>query len=107
MGLTYNNSFGMTSVNFNEEKKVLERMKRKNEMELIGKVQYELKKELLKKQGQEKLMKQNEKMKKYQRTLYLKRKEEEMQHCPKGRKQENEGKNLRECKIKCNFAKLT
>ena len=59
---------------FEEEKKCLERMKNKNEMELMSKIQYELKTEIMKKKAEEKIREQNEKMRRYHKNLLKKKK---------------------------------
>ena len=50
-------SFGHTAIE--NEKKILERMRNKNEMEIINKIQFELKRELARKKNEEKIEKQN------------------------------------------------
>lgn len=69
---------GFKSTAIENEKKALERMKNQNEMDLVSMVQYELKRELMKKDAEEKIRMQQEKMNKYQRELENKRKSEEM-----------------------------
>ena len=68
--------YGHTAIE--NEKKVLERMKNKNETEMINKIQYELKRELARKKNFDKLIKQNLKLKNFEKKLYKKRKEEEL-----------------------------
>ena len=69
-------SFGHTAIE--NEKKILERMRNKNETEIINKIQFELKRELARKKNEEKIEKQNIKLKNYEKKLNKIRKEEEM-----------------------------
>ncbi len=59
------------------KKKILERMRNKNETEILNKIQFELKRELARKKNEEKIEEQNIKLRKYEKELYKKRKEEE------------------------------
>ena len=69
-------SFGHTAIE--NEKKILERMRNKNEMEIINKIQFELKRELARKKNEEKIEKQNIKLRNYEKKLNKIRKEEEI-----------------------------
>lgn len=69
-------AFGCTAIE--NEKKILERMRYKNETEIINKIQFELKRELARKKNEEKIEKQNLKLKNYEKKLNEKRKEEEI-----------------------------
>ena len=70
-----NTQFKSTAIE--NQKKELQRLKNKNKLELIGKVKYELERELMKKQAEQKLKEDNEKTEKYNKALLKKRKEEE------------------------------
>lgn len=61
-----------------KEKKILERIRTKNETEILNRIQFELKRELARKKNEEKIEKQNIKLKRYENELYNKRKEEEI-----------------------------
>ena len=67
-------SFGHTAIE--NEKKILERMRNKNETEIINKIQFELKKELVRKKYEKKIEEHNKKLKMYEKELNKKRKEE-------------------------------
>jgi hypothetical protein len=69
-------AFGRTAIE--NEKKIMERMRNKNEIEIINKIQFELKRELVRKKNEEKIEKQNLKLKEYAKKLYRKKREEEM-----------------------------
>lgn len=60
-----------------KEKKILERIKNKNETELINKIQFELQRELMRKKNEDKIKQQKIKLKNYQLELNRKKKEEE------------------------------
>ena len=78
------------------QKKEIQRLKNKNEMELIGMVEYELKRELMKKQAEEKIKKENEKMEKYQKALMKQRRKEEKLKRKKEEEAEKKQKELEE-----------
>ncbi len=67
------NKLEFKSTAIENQMRSLERMKNKSEMELIGMIQYELKRELMKKQAEEKIRRQEEKLRKYQLSLKKKR----------------------------------
>ena len=69
-------SFGHTAIE--NEKKILERMRTKNETEIINKIQFELKRELARKKNEEKIEKQNLKLRNYEKKLNKIRREEEI-----------------------------
>ena len=78
------------------QKKELQRLKNKNELELIGKVKYELEREIMKKKAEEKMKEDNEKAEIYQKNLLKKRKIEEEIKREKEIKKEKEEKELEE-----------
>ena len=69
-------AFGFTAIE--NEKKSLEKMKNKNEVEIMNKIQFELKRELARKKNEEKIEKQNLKLKEYAKKLNRKKREEEI-----------------------------
>ena len=79
-------NFSSTAIE--NERKAFERMKAKNEMELIGMVQYELQRELMRKRAEDKVIQQQLKAEKHQKELMKHRKEEEMKKLEKERMQE-------------------
>ena len=74
------------------EMKAFERMKNKNEKDLIGMVQYELRREIMKKQAEEQLKQQNEKIQRLKDELLKSRKEEEKKKREKEKQKELEQK---------------
>ena len=61
-----------------KEKKTLERIKHKNETELFNKIQFELKRELMRQKNEDKIRKQTIKYWNYQSEMFKKKKEEEL-----------------------------
>ena len=78
-----NNDFQSTAIE--NERKAFERMKAKNEMELVGMVQYELTRELMRKKAEEKVQQEREQAEKRQREIMKIRREEENQKREKER----------------------
>ena len=79
-----NNSSKMNSDNskykstmIENQKKEFERLKNKNEKELLGMIQYELKRELMKKEAEDKIENDRIKKEKYEKEIIKKRKKEE------------------------------
>lgn len=85
-----------TSTAIENEQKAFERMKAKNEADLINMVQYALTRELMRKEAEEKLHIQKEKKEKYDRLLMDKRNEEEIAKREKERQQEIKRKEAEE-----------
>jgi hypothetical protein len=71
------NNSQIKSTAINNELKAFERLKKKQEMELLGMVQNELRAELTRKENEEKMRKQKEKEEKFRQELLALRKEEE------------------------------
>jgi hypothetical protein len=65
------------STAINNELKAFERIKKKQEMDLINMVQYELKMEMMRKENEEKLMKEKEKAERYKMEVMMNHKIEE------------------------------
>ena len=67
-----NEEIGSSAIN--EELRQFERMKRKNEIDLMNAVEYELQRQIMLKQGEAKLRKQNIKNDKFKKTMEIKNK---------------------------------
>ena len=76
------------------QKKEFERLKNKNEIELLGMVQYELKRELLKKEAEDKIEQDKIRKEKYEKDIMKKRKKEEKLRKEKEKEEEKKQKEL-------------
>ena len=81
-----NEELGSTAIN--EELKQFERLKRKNEMDLINAVEYELKRQIIIKEGEEKLRRQNMKNENYRISVEIKNEIEKKKNEERERKKE-------------------
>jgi hypothetical protein len=82
------NNSQIKSTAINNELKAFERLKKKQEMELLSMVQNELRAELIRKENEEKLKRQKEKEEKFKQELAAIRKEEEEKKRQKERERE-------------------
>ena len=76
------------------QKKEFQRLKNKNEKELLGMIQYELKRELMKKEAEDKIENDRIKKEKYEKEIIKKRKKEEKLRREKEKEEEKKQKEL-------------